>query len=348
MSRETGKLKQNLTAAVFCKVLAGTLGALVSLPAICAWEPEKSVELIVPAGTGGDLDQRARLIQNIIVKYNLMKQPLLVVNKPGGAGAEGFLAVKNTKGDAHLLLLADNNLLSVPFFTGIPVNWKDMTPLAMLALEQFVLWTNAEKGYRSAPEYMEAVKAAHGKFKMGGAGSGPMPDHILTYTLGWTAVGNVFGWSFKYVPLKRAEVVNQLVEQGVDSTVNNPVEAREHWRAGVLTAQCVFDDTRMPYKTRVTTSLSWHDIPTCKEVGIPVEYQNLLGTFMPPGVSTEQVSYFLEVFKKMMATPEWQMYMENGAFKQTFKPGANFTDWLTTSESFHQAHAKRREQRIPK
>ena len=67
-------------------------------PALAAWEPTKPVEFVVPAGTGGGADQMARLIQGIIIKHKLMKEPLIVVNKSGGAGAEGFLDVKERQG----------------------------------------------------------------------------------------------------------------------------------------------------------------------------------------------------------------------------------------------------------
>ena len=67
-------------------------------PALAAWEPTKPVEFVVPAGTGGGADQMARLIQGIIVKHKLMKESMIVVNKSGGAGAEGFLDVKERQG----------------------------------------------------------------------------------------------------------------------------------------------------------------------------------------------------------------------------------------------------------
>ncbi len=73
----------------------------LAVPALAAWEPTKPVEFVVPAGTGGGADQMARLIQGIIVKHKLMKESMVVVNKAGGAGAEGFLAVKEAKGDPH-------------------------------------------------------------------------------------------------------------------------------------------------------------------------------------------------------------------------------------------------------
>ena len=68
----------------------------------------------MPAGTGGGADQMARLIQGIVIKHKLMKEPLIVVNKSGGAGAEGFLDVKDAKGDPHKLVVTLSNLFTTP------------------------------------------------------------------------------------------------------------------------------------------------------------------------------------------------------------------------------------------
>src|SRR5262245_43372699 len=71
------------------------LAAVGAASSALAWEPTKTVEFIVPAGTGGGADQMARAIQGIVAKHSLMKQSMVVINKSGGAGAEGFLDVKN-------------------------------------------------------------------------------------------------------------------------------------------------------------------------------------------------------------------------------------------------------------
>ena len=87
-------------------------------PALAAWEPSKPVEFVVPAGTGGGADQMARLIQGIIVKHKLMKESVIVVNKSGGAGAEGFLDVKGAKGDPNKIIITLSNLFTTPLATG--------------------------------------------------------------------------------------------------------------------------------------------------------------------------------------------------------------------------------------
>ena len=105
--------------------------------------------------------------------------------------------------------------------------------------------------------------------------------------------------------------------------------------AGKLRPLCVFDDTRMPYKAKVTETMSWNDIPTCKESGVPTDYVMLRGIFMPGGVTKEQVDYYVDLFKKVRETPEWKKFMEDGAFNQTFMTGPDYAKWVEKTENTH-------------
>lgn len=311
--------------------LAAGAALLMAGPAAAAWEPSKPVEFVVPAGTGGGADQMARLIQGIIVKHKLMKESMVVVNKSGGAGAEGFLAVKEAKGDPHKVIITLSNLFTTPMATGVPFNWKDMTPVSMMALDQFVLWVNAETPYKNAKDYIAAVKAAGpSKMKMGGTGS-KQEDQILTVGL-----EKATGTKFIYVPYKGGgEVAVQLVGKHIDSTVNNPIEAVAQWRAGSLRPLCVFDNERMPHKEKVTDTMSWFDIPTCTEAGVPTDYVMLRGIFMAPGVTADQTTYYVDLMKKVRETQDWKEYMEKGAFNTTTMTGPDFRKWLEANETLH-------------
>ncbi|WP_395703077.1 Bug family tripartite tricarboxylate transporter substrate binding protein [Aquabacterium sp.] len=318
-------------AARLTTAIATALLALAGSSAALAWEPNKPVEFIVPAGTGGGADQMARLIQGIVVKHKLMKESMVVVNKSGGAGAEGFLSIKEAKGDPHKLVVTLSNLFTTPMATGVPFNWKDLTPVSMMALDQFVLWVNADKPYKTAAEYIKAVKdAGPNKFKMGGTGS-KQEDQILTVGL-----EKATGTKFIYVPFKGGgEVAVQLVGDHIDSSVNNPIEAVAQWRAGKLRPLCVFDDQRMPHKAKITDTQAWSDIPTCKEAGVPTDYVMLRGIFMAPGVTPEQVQFYVDLLKKVRETPDWKDYMEKGSFNTTSMTGADFRKWLEGAEAMH-------------
>jgi putative tricarboxylic transport membrane protein len=298
--------------------------------ALAAWEPTKTVEFIVPAGTGGGADQMARFIQGIVAKHKLMKQPMVVINKAGGAGAEGFLDVKDSKGEGHKLIITLSNLFTTPLATHTPFNWRDLTPVQMMALDNFVLWVNAETPYKTPKDYIAAVKAGGGKFKMGGTGS-KQEDQIIT-----VAIERQTGAKFTYISYRGGgEVAVQLVGKHVDSTVNNPIEAVAQWRAGTLRPLCVFDSKRMPYKTKVTKTMSWGDIPTCKEAGLDVEYLMLRGIFMPGGVTADQVQYYVDLMKKVRETPEWKDFLEQGAFNQTTLSGKDYEAWVAREEARH-------------
>jgi putative tricarboxylic transport membrane protein len=307
------------------------IAALGGAPAAMAWEPTKSVEFVIPAGTGGGADQMARFTQGVVAKHKLMKEAVIPVNKSGGAGAEGFLDVKAAKGDAHKIIITLSNLFTTPLATGVPFNWKDLTPVAMLALDNFVLFVNAETPYKTPKDYIDAAKkAGPGKFKMAGTGS-KQEDQIIT-----VAIEKAGGVKFTYVPFKGGgAVATQLVGKHVDSTVNNPIEAVAHWRSDKLRALCVFDGQRMPYKSKVTKTMSWNDIPTCKEAGIPMEYTMLRGIFMPAGVSQDVVNFYIELFKKVRGTAEWNKLMEDGAFNQTTMTGKEYVEWVAKAETLH-------------
>jgi putative tricarboxylic transport membrane protein len=306
----------------------GLLGAVV--PASAAWEPTRPVEFIVPAGTGGGADQMARTIQGIISKHKLMKQSMVVINKSGGAGGEGFLDVKNSKGNPNKIIITLSNLFTTPMVTGIPFSWKDITPVAMLALDEFVLWVNADKPYKTAKDYIDAAKAANGSFKMAGTGS-KQEDQIIT-----EAIQKATGAKFIYIPERGGGAVAvQVVGGHADSSVNNPIEAVAHWRGGKLKPLCVFDDKKLDYHEKIAGDLAWDSIPTCKSAGIDMEYLMLRGIFMSPGATDEQVAFYVDLFKKVRETPEWKKFMSDGAFNQTFMTGKPFADWVAKTEALH-------------
>ena len=309
----------------FVGLIAG-LALIASLPgaALAAWEPTKPIEIVVPAGTGGGADQMARLISGIAEKHKLSPKPVIVVNKSGGAGAEGFLYVKGKKGDAYTLVITLSNLFTTPLHTGIPFNWRDLTPVARMALDQFILWVNAETPYKTAKEYVDAVKAKPTQFKMGGTGSA-QEDQILTIQQ-----EQALGIKFIYVPFKGGgEVCVNLVGKHVDSTVNNPIECVSHWKAGRVRPLAVFDTARIPVA-------EWKEIPTVKEaLGVDIHYLMLRGLFGAPDMPKEALEWYQAFLKKISETPEWKKYMEEGALKPAFSTGAEYVKWVEENEQLH-------------
>ncbi|MFH1043648.1 MAG: tripartite tricarboxylate transporter substrate binding protein [Pseudomonadota bacterium] len=328
MTRLTRKLSNKSPLLPLC---AAALTFALIAPAQSAWEPTKPVEVIVPAGAGGASDQMARTIQGIVVKHQLMKLPMLIMNKSGASGAEGIMDVKGAKGDPHKLMVAFSAIYTLPIAVNLPFNWRDLNPVAMIALDEFLLWVNSETPYKTPKEFLAAAKAAGARtFKMGGTGS-KREDHIIT-----VALDKIAGAQFTYIPYKSGgEAATQLVGKHIDSNVNNPSENIAQWRAGQVRALCVFSEQRMVYKEKITKDQSWADIPTCKESGVDVEYQMLRAFFLPGGTSKEQVAYYADLLQRVIATPKWKDYIAKQALKETYLTGQDFVKFLEKDEAFH-------------
>jgi putative tricarboxylic transport membrane protein len=312
---------------VVSAALACTLGSAAHA---AEWQPTRPVEVIVPAGAGGASDQMARLIQSIVTKHELMKQPMLIMIKGGASGAEGAMDVQESKGNPHKILVAFSLIYTLPMATGLPLDWRKLNPVAMIAQDEFLLWVNAESPYKSPKQFLDAVKAAPETFKMGGTGS-KREDHLISF-----ALDKVYGAKFTYIPYKSGgEAATQLVGKHTDANVNNPSENIAQWRAGQVRALCVFSEQRMVYKDKVTKDQSWADIPTCKESGVNVQYQMLRAFFLPPGTTPEQSAYYVDLLKKVVATPEWKEYVERNALKETFQTGQEFVRFLEKDDAYH-------------
>ncbi len=160
------------------------VGGAFALTPAHAWEPTHPIEIIVPAGTGGGADQMARDDP----RHHYQAQS---VETAGGGRQQSrrrrrrrLSRRQECEGQSdHKLIITLSNLFTTPLATGIPFNWKDLTPVAMMALDEFILWTNAEKPYKTAKDYIDAIKAApDNTFKMGGTGS-KQEDQIITVAL---------------------------------------------------------------------------------------------------------------------------------------------------------------------
>jgi tripartite-type tricarboxylate transporter receptor subunit TctC len=318
------------SAAMLLLTAAPAAMLLLTAAPAAAWEPTKPVEIVVAAGAGGASDQMARMIQAAIQKNGLMKQPMIVSLKGGASGAEALMYMKSGEGDPNRVLIAYSLIYMLPLSAKIPFNWRELTPVSVVALDQFVLWDNTTLPYKSVKEFVEAAKAANPPFKMGGTGS-KREDHVLT-----VFIQKRTGANFAYLPYTSGgEAATQLVGNHTASNVNNPSENLEVWRAGQVRALCVFDKERIEYKTKVAGEMSWNDVPTCKDEGLDVQYLMLRAMFLPGKVTAEQTAFYVDLFKKVVQTAEYKDYMEKQALKPIFLSGKDMLDFLEEDDKLN-------------
>lgn len=312
-----------ISAAVACAMTFGAVGAAQ------AWQPTKPVEFVVTSGPGGGTDNFARLVQSIITKHKFFEQPIVVVNKGGGSGAEGYVYAKGAKGDPHRVIFGTNNAYLLPYVAKLGYRTTDLTPVATLALDEFLIWVKGDAPYADAKSYIEAVKAKPNGFKMGGSQSKDT-DQTLT-----AMIQDATGAKWIYVPFQGGSAAAvQLAGGHIDSNTNNPNENIGQWKAGQVKPLCVFSPTRLPKGEPVHDGKGWGDIPTCKEAGLPLEtFQMPRTVWLPADVPADAVAFYADVMEKVSKTPEWQEFVTRTSQTSRFMKGKEMADFIAKDEA---------------
>jgi tripartite-type tricarboxylate transporter receptor subunit TctC len=319
MSVFTQKLRKIAIPAIVAVVSTG----LFAGAAQAAWSPKKPVEFIIMAGTGGGADQIARLLQGLIEKKGLSPRPFIPINKPGGSGGEALRYLQQKSGDDHVVLVTLNSFYTTPIIQkDLGVDPTKFTPIGRMALDTFLLWVNTDrKDITDLDSYVKAVKAAGKDWKVGGTGSG-QEDSILT-----AMMEKEFGYKVTYIPFPGGgTVAKNLIGKHIDSTVNNPAEQNEFYRAGQSKPLVQFTGERMA---------AYPDIPTAKELGVDIEYYMQRSINGPPGMSKEAQEWYINLFKTLYESEEWQKFC--------VEDGLDCTEWVAGDDlaKFHDAQIKR-------
>lgn len=321
-------MKQSLKRWIPVAVAAAAVVSFSGNTVAAEWQPKKPVELIIMAGTGGGADQIARLLQGLIEKKNLSPRPFIPINKPGGSGAEALRYLQEKAGDDHTLLVTLNSFYTTPIIqSDLGVDVSQFTPVGRMALDTFLLWVNQDQeGITDLDSYVSAVKAAGKAWKVGGTGSG-QEDSILT-----AMMEAEFDYEVTYIPFPGGgTVAKNLVGKHIDSTVNNPAEQNEFYRAGNTKPLVQFTGERMA---------AYPDIPTAKELGHDIEYYMQRSINGPPGMSEEAQAFYIDLFNQLYQSEEWQTFC--------VEDGLDCTEWVAGNDlaAFHTEQLQRHRELI--
>jgi tripartite-type tricarboxylate transporter receptor subunit TctC len=309
-------------------IMAAVATLASTMAAEAEWLPERPVEFVVASGAGGGTDNFARTIQSIIMKHELMKQPIVVLNKGGGSGAEAFIYAKANAGDPYKLIFGTNNAYLLPHIAKLAYSTKDLTPIAALALDEFLVWVKADSKYDDAKSLIDAAKAAPGEIAFAGSQSKDTDETLVAL------IEQETGADFKYVPFNGGgEVGVQLAGGHVTANVNNPNENLGQWQAGTVKPLCVFSPERMAKGKPIQGDKGWGDIPTCAESGLPIEsYQMPRTVWAPAGIPEEARAFYEDLFRQVSETQEWKDYVAKTSQTGRFMAGENFADFIDKSE----------------
>ena len=272
----------------------------------------KPIEFVCHAAAGGGSDIMARTMQSIIEKEKLSSHTIAVVNRPGGSGAIAFAYLAGKKGDPHYWLTATTSFLQTPLQGKSKYNYKDFTPLTNLAYDDFLIVVKADSPYKTMKDLIEAAKKKPGDLKVGGTYS-PGVDAMIAFM-----IEKETGAKFNYIPFKSGgEVMVALLGGHVELASANPGEAL---------AQMEAKKVRVLGATTAKRIDQAPDIPTLKEQGINVVFQQFRSIAAPKDIPKEAVKYYEKLFKKLADSQTWK--------EKYIKENMLTADYTTSAETY--------------
>ncbi len=252
----------------------------------------KPIEFVCHAAVGGGSDIMARFMQSVIEKEKLCPQPVTVVNRSGGGGAIAFAYVAGKKGDPHIWLTATTSFLTTPLLGKSKYTYRDFTPLANLAYDDFFVTVRADSPYKNMKDLIEGARKKPGQIRTGGTyapGTDALIDHLL---------GKVAGVKFNYIPFKSGgEAMIALLGGNLDMFYPNPGEALAQLEAKKVRILAVASENRLEAAP---------DIPTLRELGYNASFQQVRSIAAPGNLPPEAIQYFEGLFRKLADSKLWK------------------------------------------
>ena len=260
--------------------------------------PSRPITVVVPNPPGGMNDITARPLANVM--QAIVKQPVVVQNKPGATGAVGTAFVASHKSDGHHILVTTPNLYLVVeknrlFGEPQPYALDQIAPLALMSADPLILVVESQSPYKSAKELGEAAKKSG---SMAYASSGPYGILHVPIEMFLQAVGA----KMRHVPTTGGgPALLQLLGSHVQMSAGGPAAVHPHVASGKLRALASWGAKRIA---------TLPDVATLQELGYPAEAYLWVGLFTPAAVPEAAMKALRETVGKAARDPEFVSAMQ--------------------------------------
>lgn len=279
--------------------------------------PTKPITIIVPFSAGGGLDLLARALEKKAPQY--LGQPLVVINKPGGAGTIGWNELTNSSPDGYTLGISAIDLLMQPLYGSTKYHYSTaLEPLVQVSTSPWIMVVQAEQPWLNVDIVIKYGKQHPGHLKLGHPGIGSA-SHIIGETF-----AKFSGITLEQVPFRgTSEATAALLGKHIEIAFVPPATVKEHIKNGTLRALATTGEQRL-------TDPDLAHIPTFKEQGFDIVFTNWYGVAVPKGLPPEIKTKLAEGFKAMITDPEFKTNIEKlGLQVEYFDPKESAEIWLT-------------------
>ena len=261
--------------------------------------PNRPITIVVPFPPGGVADLTARPVAAAMEK--VLKNPVVVVNKTGAAGAVGMSFVANSKPDGYNLLMALSSISIIPeadkLFDRKPAYTMDqLVPIALISADPTIFVVSADRPWKSVKEFVDDAKKRPGQISFSSSGV------YGTLHMAMEMLSHAGGISLKHVPYSGAgPALTAILGGHVDTLASGPAVVIPHIKAGKLRPLAGWGAKRVQ---------SLPDVATFKELGYDIEFYIWAGLFAPRGTPEPVMKSVRESVRQAVNTPEFKTAME--------------------------------------
>lgn len=269
---------------------------MMTTPALAEW-PERPIELIIPFGAGGGADIEGRLLAKGMSE--VLGQPVVAVNKPGGGGAITYSYVKNAKPDGYTLAWSSTSILTATNIGNLPFEYTALDHLGQVEYQPIPFVVKADSRWKTFEEFAEECRANPNTLKIAFAGFGGT-THLFAVALTKAA-----GCEAVMLPVKAQERNTKLLSGEVDAVVHIFIAPLKLVKAKKLRFLALSSGTRNP---------AVPDVPTAKELGYDIELDLFRGLAAPTGMPEDVKQKIEAAMIKAASSDEFRSRAEKLSF----------------------------------
>ena len=277
---------------------------LFALLALCASAraqdyPSKPITMVVPFPPGGVAEIVGRPLASLMEKT--LKQPVILINRPGAGGAVGMASVARGPADGYTILMGLSSISIFPVSDRIngkepPYELKDFAPIALVTADPTVLVVRADGPYKTVKDFVEAAKAQPGKINYSSSGV------YGTLHVAMEMFANAAGIKLFHIPYQGGgPAVTALLAGQVEASPQGPAAAIGQIRAGKMRALATWGTERLKLLP---------EIPTLKELGYDAEFYIWSGLFAPAATRAPIVMKLRQAVREAATSAEFTAAME--------------------------------------
>ena len=261
--------------------------------------PSKPITMVNPFPPGGVADVVGRPLAALMEKS--LKQPVVMINRPGAGGAVGMASVAKGPSDGYTILMGLSSISIFPVadrVNGKPPTFElsDFAPIALVTADPTVLVVRTDGPYKTLKDFVDAAKANPGKINYSSSGV------YGTLHVAMEIFANAAGIKLFHVPYQGGgPAVTALLGGQVDALASGPAAAIGQIRGGKMRALASWSTERLKLLP---------DIPTFKELGYDAEFYIWSGVFVSAATPAAIQTRLRAAVREAATSDEFKAAME--------------------------------------